>query len=172
MILCLGPTGAGKTLLLKRLQGKEIVDVTSSTVPTVGTTLTNVRFGNNKEVTIREVGGAMAPIWNNYFAGVKKIIYVVDASNLCQIAAAGILLYTILADPTVQNAKVLLVLSKMDASYRQMRNEALLMLQLSRLQREISQVVTVVETSAVTGAGTDKVLKWIQGALPSASTSK
>ncbi|XP_063230930.1 uncharacterized protein LOC134535657 isoform X2 [Bacillus rossius redtenbacheri] len=68
--------------------------------------------------------------------------------------------------------KVLLVLSKMDASYRQMRNEALLMLQLSRLQREISQVVTVVETSAVTGAGTDKVLKWIQGALPSASTSK
>jgi hypothetical protein len=78
----------------------------SSTVPTVGTNLVTVRFGNQKETTIREVGGAMAPIWRSYCSGIQKIIYVVDASNLCQIAAAAVLLYTILAEPSLHKAKV------------------------------------------------------------------
>jgi len=59
--------------------------------------------------------------------------------------------------------QVLLVLSKMDASYRQMRNEALLMLQLAQLKKEVSQNITVVEASAMTGKGIDSVLKWLQG---------
>jgi translation initiation factor IF-2 len=50
----------------------------------------------------------------------------------------------------------------MDASYRQMRNEALLMLQLAQLKREIPQDTAVVEASAVTGEGIDKVLNWLQ----------
>ncbi|PNF36434.1 hypothetical protein B7P43_G15893 [Cryptotermes secundus] len=289
MCLCLGPTGSGKTLLLKKLQNRDAVDTMSSTVPTVGTNLITVRFGNQKETTIREVGGAMAPIWKSYYSGIQKIMYVVDASNLCQIAAAGVLLYTILAEPCLQKAKkireiikedrrptieeivelsgvtwssvqriltedlgmkrvaakfvrlltaeqqegrveaccalkeesqndqnfflfprmkrdmkgkrfadaevkekisealssiskdefrqcfekwnkrldkcisILLVLSKMDASYRQMRNEALLMLQLTRLKKEISQDIAVVEASAMTGEGIDNMLKWLQG---------
>lgn len=106
MCLCLGPTGSGKTLLLKTLQNREVVDTVSSTVPTNGTNLVTVRFGNQKQIAIREVGGAMAPIWRNYYSGIRSIIYVVDASNLCQIAAAGVLLYTILAEPRLQKAKV------------------------------------------------------------------
>ena len=109
--ICLGPTGSGKTLLLKRLQNRETVDETSCTVPTTGTNITTVRFPNEKmgaikEFTIRELGGAMAPIWSKYYQGVTRVIYVVDASNLCQIAAAGVLLYTILAEPELQRAKV------------------------------------------------------------------
>nr|CAD7572147.1 unnamed protein product [Timema californicum] len=167
MILCLGPVGSGKTLLLKNLQNLETIDTTTSTVPTVGTNLTAIRLENQKEVTVRELGGSMAPIWRNYFNNdVKKILYVVDASNLCQIAAAGVLFYTILAEPSLHKTKILLVLSKMDASYRQMRNEALLMLQLARLRKEIPQEITVVETSTMSGAGVDKVRKWLQGTLP------
>jgi hypothetical protein len=48
----------------------------------------------------------MAPIWRSYYSGTQKIIYVVDASNLCRIAAAGVLLYSILAEPCLQKAKV------------------------------------------------------------------
>lgn len=59
-----------------------------------------------QEIVVREVGGAMAPLWNQYYKNVTKIIYVVDASNLCQIAAAGVLLYTVLAEPQLKNAKV------------------------------------------------------------------
>ncbi|KDR10582.1 ADP-ribosylation factor-like protein 16 [Zootermopsis nevadensis] len=162
MCLCLGPKGSGKTLLLKKLQNWEAVDTMSSTVPTIGTNLVAVPLGNRKEITIREIGGAMSPIWRNYYYGIESIMYVVDASNLCQISAAGVLLYTILAEPCLQKAKILLVLSKMDASYRQMRNEALLMLQLVRLKKEILQDTAVVEASAMTGEGIDKVLKWLQ----------
>jgi translation initiation factor IF-2 len=59
--------------------------------------------------------------------------------------------------------QILLVLSKMDASYRQMRNEALLMLQLTQLKKEVSQDIAVVEASAMTGEGIDNLLKWLQG---------
>lgn len=41
------------------------------------------------EINILEIGGEMAPMWTNYLNNVKKIIYVVDTSNLCQISAAG-----------------------------------------------------------------------------------
>lgn len=64
-------------------------------------------------------------------------------------------------------------MSKMDASYRQMRNEALLMLQFAQLKKEVSQNITVVEASAMTGKGIDNVLKWLQGdSITSLKSSK
>lgn len=105
--LCLGPTGSGKTLLLKRLQSRLVVDATSCSVPTVGTDIITIKTPENqKNIVIREVGGTMAPIWNKYYDGTNKIMFVIDTSNLCQIAAAGILFYTILTEPQLQKAKV------------------------------------------------------------------
>ncbi|KAJ1529534.1 hypothetical protein ONE63_006307 [Megalurothrips usitatus] len=170
--ICLGPIGSGKTMLLKKLKGNEDIDITSTSVPTVGTNITTLQLPNEKEIVVREVGGAMAPLWNQYYQNITRIIYVVDASNLCQIAAAGVLLYTVLAEPQLKQAKVLLVLSKMDVSYRQMRNEALLMLQFARLQREISQSVTVLEASAITGEGLQAIKEWLAGIKPTPPTKK
>ncbi|KAK4885710.1 hypothetical protein RN001_001981 [Aquatica leii] len=150
MALCLGPTGSGKTLLLKKLQNTEQVDETSSSVPTVGTMIFRIKR-QHFEFAVRELGGTMAPLWKKYYSGVTKVIYVVDASNLCQISAAGVLLYEILAHPLLKSTKFLLVLTKMDASYRQMRNEALLMLQINNLQKEIRHDIKIIETSAITG---------------------
>lgn len=90
-----------------------------------------------------------------------KIIYIVDSSNLCQISAAGVLLYSLLVEPKLKNVKFALVLNKMDLSYRQMRNEALLMLQYVRLQREVTQKITMFETSGMTGLGTKELQEWI-----------
>lgn len=109
--LCLGPTGSGKTLFLKKLQNKH-VDETSNTVPTVGTNLVTVTLANNKSIVIREIGGSMAPIWNNYYQSVNKLIFVVDASNLCQIASAGVLFYTLLTEPLLQHIKVSIIKHK------------------------------------------------------------
>lgn len=50
-------------------------------------------------------------------------------------------------------SQFILVLSKMDASYRQMRNEALLMLQHARLSVELSNAPTLLEASPLTGEG-------------------
>ncbi|KAG5894267.1 hypothetical protein JTB14_007893 [Gonioctena quinquepunctata] len=162
MIVCLGPVGAGKTLLLKNLQNNENIDSTTTAVPTVGTNIFNIKIGE-KSHTVRELGGAMAPLWGVYLKDVKKVIYVVDVSNLCQISAACVLLYTVMVHPALKNAEFLIVLTKMDVSYRQMRNEALLMLQMKRLQREVRQKITITEASAITGEGRNEILKWISG---------
>lgn len=105
MTLCLGPTGAGKTLLLKKLQNIENVDTTATSVPTVGTNMFAIKIDTEVH-QIRELGGIMSPLWSRYFEGIQKIMYVVDASNLCQISAAGVLFYTIIANPMLANAKV------------------------------------------------------------------
>ncbi|KAK9499964.1 hypothetical protein O3M35_002892 [Rhynocoris fuscipes] len=134
--LCVGPPGSGKSLLLRTLQSNGSVDYTTSSGPTCGTSIKKIVI-ENKSITICEVGGGMAPLWSHFYEGVGKLMFVVDTSNLCQISAAGVLLYSLLAEPKLRNTKVLLVLAKMDASYRQMRNEALLMLQMKRLQQEV-----------------------------------
>ncbi|KAH8317751.1 hypothetical protein KR074_008933 [Drosophila pseudoananassae] len=189
--ICLGPKRAGKTHLLKALQDPDSIDETSYSMPTIGTGIYRIHFptkspnsdkpkpppadgsaqsaniphgGKNlpKSIQILEIGGSMAPLWRQYFEDVKKLIYVVDTSNLCQISAAGVLFYSILTEPWLQKVKILLVLAKMDYSYRQMRNEALLMLQMSKLQKQIRQQVTIVEASAVTKVGLDPIYDWLQ----------
>lgn len=74
---------------------------------------------------------------------------------------AGVLLYTLLADPRLQHTKFLLILSKMDLAYRQMRNEALLMLQFDKLKKQVRQSIQVVETSSITCDGHPKILEWL-----------
>ncbi|CAK9808663.1 ADP-ribosylation factor-like protein 16 [Anthophora plagiata] len=161
MCLCLGPIKSGKTFLMKRLQGDEIDDATH-TVSTNGINLFTVKNNTGEfDIVIKEIGGSMAPIWKHYLNTIRKIIYVVDASNLCQISAAGVLLYSLLVDPRLRNIKIALTLNKMDLSYRQMRNEALLMLQYSRLRKEITQELTVFETSGMTGQGIEELRNWI-----------
>ncbi|XP_054743673.1 ADP-ribosylation factor-like protein 16 [Anastrepha obliqua] len=115
-----------------------------------------------KCIRILEIGGAMAPLWRQYYGNVSKLIYVVDTSNLCQISAAGVLLYSILAEPRLQRCRILLVLAKMDYAYRQMRNEALLMLQIQKLQKEIRQELTIVEASAVSQLGLESIYAWLR----------
>lgn len=47
-------------------------------------------------------------------------------------------------------------------SYRQMRNEALLILQIEKLKREVSQKIEVIEFSAIKGIGIEKILDWLE----------
>ncbi|XP_030383815.1 ADP-ribosylation factor-like protein 16 [Scaptodrosophila lebanonensis] len=187
--ICLGPKRAGKTHLLKALQDPDSIDETTYSMPTIGTGIYRIYFPTKshnsdkpkpppsdasagtgathgkhlkKFIQILEIGGSMAPLWRQYFEDVQKLIYVVDTSNLCQISAAGVLFYSILTEPRLQKVKILLVLTKMDYSYRQMRNEALLMLQMSKLQKQIRQQVTIVEASAVTKVGLDNIYEWLK----------
>lgn len=50
----------------------------------------------------------------------------------------------------------------MDVSYRQMRNEALLMLQMRRFEKEIKQKITITEASAISGEGREEILNWLK----------
>ncbi|XP_017891590.1 ADP-ribosylation factor-like protein 16 [Ceratina calcarata] len=174
MCLCLGPIKSGKTFLMKRLQG-DVIDDAVNTVPTNGINHFTIKDSTGKfDTIVRDIGGSMAPIWKHYFDRVGKIIYVVDASNLCQISAAGVLLYSLLVEPRLRAIKIALTLNKMDLSYRQMRNEALLILQYSRLQKEATQTLTIFETSGMTGEGVEKLRNWLfdPATLKSATANK
>jgi ADP-ribosylation factor-like protein 1 len=200
-ILCLGPRGSGKTLLLNALKNPDSVDFNSHSISTHGTNLFHIKIpfsftkngttnskkanANNNLVQIRELGGKMAPLWRSYYSvDVDKVVFVVDTSNLCQIAAAsewiiefsfskrkkiqrslfvisGVLFYSILAEPKLKKAKILLLLTKMDLAYRQMRNEALLMLQLDKLTKIIHQKITTIQTSAITKENFDEIYGWL-----------
>lgn len=124
----------------------------------------------------------MSPLWNRYYENVNRIIFVIDTSNLCEISGAGkrqflvrkcplcnypirmfpgVLFYSALVDTRLYKADVLLVLTKMDLAYRQMRNEALLILNLKKVMEKTKQKITIVETSAVANTGIDKVLEWL-----------
>lgn len=71
------------------------------------------------------------------------------------------MLYSLLADPRLQHTKFLLVLTKMDLAYRQMRNEALLMLQYDKLKKQIRQTIQIVETSSINCSGHEKIFEWL-----------
>lgn len=106
MILCVGPEGTGKTLLLRRLLNLTKPDISLTTVPTVGVNIVTLREKDMLPIDIRELGGIMAPIWHNYYAGVRKVIYVMDAVNLTQLGEATLRLMDLLEDPKLQGAKV------------------------------------------------------------------
>lgn len=50
-------------------------------------------------------GGSMAPIWHNYYSGVRKVMYVVDVSNLTHLANATLLFMELLANPKLKTAQ-------------------------------------------------------------------
>lgn len=101
-VLCLGPKYSGKTHLLTKLSKLQFGEDATSPhiVPTIGTNIFSIKLPvkqkttskqkSNVYVQVREVGGTMAPMWKNYLTDAKKLMYVVDTSNLCQISAAGI----------------------------------------------------------------------------------
>lgn len=49
----------------------------------------------------------------------------------------------------------------MDYAYRQMRNEALLMLQLEKLNKQVPQEITMIEASAIDREGLDQIVEWL-----------
>ncbi|XP_076448918.1 ADP-ribosylation factor-like protein 16 [Babylonia areolata] len=168
MCLLIGPTGAGKTLLLKILQTGNYnspkalaqMDI-PATIPTTGTNLVNVVVHKKKEVTVRELGGSMGPIWKNYYRDSSAIIYVVDVSNRCQVASACIQLLTVLTHAQTTDTPVLLLLNKQDLPCVMSRNEIEWLFRLDEVCQHTTQKITVLDVSAKTGQGLDQVARWI-----------
>ncbi|XP_041473842.1 ADP-ribosylation factor-like protein 16 [Lytechinus variegatus] len=167
MCLLLGPLGVGKTLILKRLQvystkgSFENLNDAPSTIPTVGTNLTNVQLNKKIEVRVRELGGMMAPIWPNYFTDSSIVLYVVDVSNMSQVSSACIQLLQVLTDPKLQNASILVVLNKSDLPLPMSMQQIRSLLHLDDIANSASQRIEVLQVSALTGQGLDEVVRWL-----------
>lgn len=179
MLLCLGPSGAGKTTLIKKLTENvsfleklllttenETVNELPAVVPTMGTNIASINLGENKKVEIHEVGGAMAPIWNSHFRECTSLIYVIDAGNLQQISCAFALLVSCLEEPSLNQVPFLIVLNKVDVFGRTIMatnlNEIKSYLQLDSIMKYSKQNITLMEVSCLTGSGLSGVFHWLR----------
>ncbi|XP_049632859.1 ADP-ribosylation factor-like protein 16 isoform X2 [Suncus etruscus] len=166
MCLLLGPTGAGKSLLAKRLHklslrdGMEDLGDLPPTRPTVGTNLTDI--GAQRQVTIRELGGCMAPIWPSYFGDCRALLFMVDASDPTQLSAAGSQLLGLLSAKQLASASVLILFNKIDLPCYMSTVEMKSLLRLPDILACAPQNISVVEVSALQGTGLAAVLRWLQ----------
>ena len=181
--LVLGPEGAGKTLLIRKLEeyckGKREVDenvpgeTTSTsyvslaskpmhhTVPTVGINLAQIHLAKGIACNLRESGGQMAPLWHNQYKECTMIIYVIDSSNQVQVSASTILLLDLLSSKHLTKTPVLIFFNKTDSPLGLGLAEYKNVMRLDEIVSHASQAVTVVEGSCWTGEGVGTVMQWL-----------
>ena len=169
-VLVLGAEGTGKTLLLKRIQNSipdvsdepQAFDTVPSTVPTIGTNIVTAMF-NRKKFNFRELGGAMAPIWKNYFNESNAVIFMVDTTNNFQVSASTILFMDVLKSDDLANLPILLVYNKIDLHSSLTVKELKFVQRVDELQQKISPQLKIVECSLKTGVGLGAVRDWVMG---------
>ncbi|KAM6111244.1 ADP-ribosylation factor-like protein 16 [Pterocles gutturalis] len=167
--LLLGAAGGGKSLLARRLrhlsapEGAPELGEPPATQPTVGTNLTDLRLP--RRVTLRELGGCMAPVWPSYYGECSALLFVVDAASPTQVSSSCVQLLSVLSAAPLAAVPVLLLFNKIDLPCYMTLAE---MKSLFRAQDIIScatQPITMLETSARDGTGLPDVLQWLRTTL-------
>ncbi|XP_065846430.1 ADP-ribosylation factor-like protein 16 [Oscarella lobularis] len=169
MTLLLGAKGVGKTLLLKQLRAiyavkaaEEDDEAVPATIATIGTNLVSFTVGK-EAITVREMGGAMAPIWSSCFEDAQNVLFMFDLANRQQTAASCILLLELISSPELQKARFLLLFNKIDIE-RDMRMTIIELSSLIRLDDIVAtskQDVSFTEISARNKTNLDVIVDWI-----------
>lgn len=177
--LVLGPQGAGKSLLLKKLKSlcaekhdkdsrSDKATLTSGkareilpTLPTVGSTVEEVKLGKNFTCLLKEYGGCMAPVWSSAYSECDLVVYVIDASISTQISAATVLLLEVLNHRELKETPFLVVFNKLDCPCAMSLTEYKSVMRLDDVLRHASQSVCVLEGSCARGVLLSQVLDWI-----------
>lgn len=173
--LLIGAEGSGKSLLLRRLKWlsqQQLYKAKKSakapplpaapaTIPTVGTNLEALDVDTKRNVTVRELGGAMAPIWSESYDDCRSVIFLVDRSNTMHLSASTILLLEALSADALKNKPFLLVLGKSDLPNIVNLRETSNILRLDDMKQTCSQSIDVTEASGYNGEGIHYILQWI-----------
>ncbi|KAJ1826444.1 ADP-ribosylation factor-like protein 2 [Coemansia sp. RSA 2599] len=110
-ILVLGLDNAGKTTIMKRLNGEPIDTVS----PTLGFNITTLAFDTYK-VNFWDVGGqrTIRPYWRNYFEQTDGIIWVVDSADRERMGDCERELHGLLKEDRLAGASLLVFANKQD----------------------------------------------------------
>ncbi|XP_066469331.1 ADP-ribosylation factor-like protein 16 [Tiliqua scincoides] len=171
--LLLGGSGAGKTLLVKRLQklssrdGAKDLGEPPPTLPTVGTNLTDLSIG--KKITVRELGGCMGPIWSSYYSDCCCVLYMIDAAKPTQISSSCVQLLSVLSAEQLKSVPVLIIFNKIDLPCYMSLVEMKSLFRITDIIACAKQPITVVETSARDGTGLSSVMQWFHSTLRDSS---
>ncbi|KAJ7722970.1 ADP-ribosylation factor family-domain-containing protein [Mycena metata] len=158
-IVMIGLDDAGKTSLVNRFKRRESPKgVLPDTIPTIGMTIETILYERHT-VAIWELGGAdkMRPLWRSFFWNGHAFIFLVDASAPERFREAKEVLAWMWGKISKEHP-ILVLANKMDlkgAVGLEGIAEALGVRELARVRK-----VTVKGISAMTGEGTEEVLKW------------
>ncbi|KIL67416.1 hypothetical protein M378DRAFT_159851 [Amanita muscaria Koide BX008] len=110
-ILFLGLDNAGKTTILKKLNGEDVKGVS----PTLGFNIKTFIHGKYT-LNIWDVGGqkTLRPYWRNYFEQTDAIVWVVDSCDHLRIQDCKQELHALLTEDRLAGASLLVFANKQD----------------------------------------------------------
>ncbi|KAJ2779615.1 ADP-ribosylation factor-like protein 2 [Coemansia javaensis] len=154
-ILVLGLDNAGKTTIMKRLNGESIDTVS----PTLGFNITTLECDSYK-VNFWDVGGqrTIRPYWRNYFEQTDGIIWVVDSADRQRMGDCARELAALLKEDKLAGASLLVFGNKQDIAGALSSDEVAAALGLDALT---THHWAIRPCSAVTGENLLDGLQWI-----------
>ncbi|KAF5372012.1 hypothetical protein D9615_008055 [Tricholomella constricta] len=110
-ILFLGLDNAGKTTILKKLNGEDIKGIS----PTLGFNIKTFAHGKYT-LNIWDVGGqrTLRPYWRNYFEQTDALVWVVDSTDRMRMADCKEELHALLTEDRLAGASLLVFANKQD----------------------------------------------------------
>ncbi|PRP78547.1 ADP-ribosylation factor-like protein 2-like isoform 1 [Planoprotostelium fungivorum] len=110
-LLMLGLDNAGKTTILKRINGENIDEIS----PTLGFNIKTLEY-NNYKLNIWDVGGqkSLRSYWRNYFEENDGIVWVVDSADIRRLLNCKEELQLLLKEEKLAGASLLIFANKQD----------------------------------------------------------
>lgn len=110
-ILVLGLDNAGKTTIIKRLNGEDI----DSVAPTLGFKITTFSYPPYT-LNIWDVGGqrSLRSYWKNYFEATDGLVWVVDCADREKLETCTRELHDLLKEERLSGASLLILANKQD----------------------------------------------------------
>lgn len=110
-ILVLGLDNAGKTTIVKRLNGEDIDSIT----PTLGFKISTFKY-EPYTLNIWDVGGqkSLRSYWKNYFESTDGLVWVVDCADSDRLEACREELHDLLKEERLSGASLLVLANKQD----------------------------------------------------------
>ena len=145
----------------------------TSTVPSIGTELLTLRR-KRRAATLREVGGAMLPVWPRFYHNCHAVAFVADVSDPAALSGALTEWYNLLGEAQLREKRLLLIFNKTDdkGALSVPARRQLFRLADCEANAAFTERVTVLSTSARTGEGVQPVLEWMLAAPTTSAETK
>ncbi|CAL2040335.1 hypothetical protein CAEBREN_30088 [Caenorhabditis brenneri] len=154
--LMLGLDGAGKTTILYKLKLNETVN----TIPTIGFNVETVTF-EKLTLTVWDVGGQekIRALWKYYFPNTTTLVFVVDSSDAERFPEAKEELFSLLGEPDLAGAQLLVFANKQDMINAKTPAEMTQLLDLGSIK---NREWFICGTNAHSGQGLYDGLMWVK----------
>ncbi|KAI9063503.1 GTP-binding protein [Trametes sanguinea] len=154
-ILFLGLDNAGKTTILKKLNGEDIMGIS----PTLGFNIKTFVHGKYT-LNIWDVGGqrTLRPYWRNYFEQTDALVWVVDSGDRMRMQDCKEELHSLLQEDRLAGASLLIFANKQDIQGSMSSAEIRNALDLQSIK---SHHWRILPCSAVTGQNLVEGLDWV-----------